>query len=192
MNGNPAIRRARRRARWFARSLRLTLLREQSGKPSEGSGGSSAGPASATAAGGVAFAIGSDTGGSILGPSVVCGTIGSPTCTGGNGGGPGRCTDRASTPTGGPGPCAEPDATEFDRDPAQRTPAPSQRQATDDVGIPVDAHEHPRAQPPQGCLRLSSPRRTEGDRSRANTMAIAAYAAAAAAECPLGNELPSA
>jgi hypothetical protein len=56
----------------------------------------------------------------------------------------------------------------------------------------VDAHEHPRAQPPQGCLRLSSPRRTEGDRSRANTMAIAAYAAAAAAECPLGNELPSA
>jgi len=34
------------------------------------------------------------------------------------------------------------------------------------------------------------PHRTEGDRSRANTMAIAAYAAAAAAECPLGNELP--
>jgi Asp-tRNA(Asn)/Glu-tRNA(Gln) amidotransferase A subunit family amidase len=45
-------------------------------KPSEGSGGSSAGPASATAAGCVAFAIGSDTGGSILGPSVVCGVTG--------------------------------------------------------------------------------------------------------------------
>ena len=37
---------------------------------------------------------------------------------------------------------------------------------------------------------MAIPRRTEGDRSRANTMAIAAYAAAAAAECPLGNELP--
>ena len=37
---------------------------------------------------------------------------------------------------------------------------------------------------------MAIPRRTEGDRPRANTMAIAAYAAAAAAECPLGNELP--
>ncbi|HVD70084.1 MAG TPA: hypothetical protein VNG34_04455 [Actinomycetota bacterium] len=37
---------------------------------------------------------------------------------------------------------------------------------------------------------MAIPRRTEGDRSRANTMEIAAYAAAAAAEWPLGNELP--
>jgi Asp-tRNA(Asn)/Glu-tRNA(Gln) amidotransferase A subunit family amidase len=44
--------------------------------PNEGSGGSSAGPASATAAGCVAFAIGSDTGGSILNPSIVCGVTG--------------------------------------------------------------------------------------------------------------------
>jgi Asp-tRNA(Asn)/Glu-tRNA(Gln) amidotransferase A subunit family amidase len=42
----------------------------------EGSGGSSAGPAAATAAGLVAFAIGSETGGSIVGPSMRCGVTG--------------------------------------------------------------------------------------------------------------------
>jgi Asp-tRNA(Asn)/Glu-tRNA(Gln) amidotransferase A subunit family amidase len=42
----------------------------------EGSGGSSAGPAAATAAGLVAFAIGSETGGSIIGPSMRCGVTG--------------------------------------------------------------------------------------------------------------------
>jgi Asp-tRNA(Asn)/Glu-tRNA(Gln) amidotransferase A subunit family amidase len=42
----------------------------------EGSGGSSAGPASATAAGLVGFAIGSETGGSIIGPSMRCGVTG--------------------------------------------------------------------------------------------------------------------
>jgi Asp-tRNA(Asn)/Glu-tRNA(Gln) amidotransferase A subunit family amidase len=41
--------------------------------PAQGSSGSSAGPAAATAAGGVAFAIGSETYGSIVSPSVVCG-----------------------------------------------------------------------------------------------------------------------
>ncbi len=45
-------------------------------KPDEGSGGSSAGPASATAAGLVAFSIGTDTTGSILGPSRTCGITG--------------------------------------------------------------------------------------------------------------------
>lgn len=45
-------------------------------KPDEGSGGSSAGPASATAAGLVGFSIGTDTTGSILGPSRNCGITG--------------------------------------------------------------------------------------------------------------------
>jgi len=48
--------------------------------PSVGSSGSSAGPASATAAGCVAFAIGTQTGGSILTPAARCGVAGlSPT-----------------------------------------------------------------------------------------------------------------
>ena len=45
-------------------------------KTDEGSGGSSAGPGSATAAGLVAFSIGTDTTGSILGPSRNCGITG--------------------------------------------------------------------------------------------------------------------
>lgn len=45
-------------------------------KVENGSSGSSAGPASATAAGLVAFAIGSETLGSISSPSTVCGTTG--------------------------------------------------------------------------------------------------------------------
>ena len=44
--------------------------------PEQGSSGSSAGPGAATAAGLVAFAIGSDTGGSILSPSERCGLVG--------------------------------------------------------------------------------------------------------------------
>ena len=44
--------------------------------PEEGSSGSSAGSGSATGAGLVGFAIGSDTGGSILSPSVRCGVSG--------------------------------------------------------------------------------------------------------------------
>ncbi len=44
--------------------------------PLEGSSGSSAGPASATAAGLVAFAIGSETQGSIISPCMRCGTTG--------------------------------------------------------------------------------------------------------------------
>jgi len=44
--------------------------------PAQGSSGSSAGPASATAAGGVAFAIGSETSGSILSPAARCGVVG--------------------------------------------------------------------------------------------------------------------
>jgi Asp-tRNA(Asn)/Glu-tRNA(Gln) amidotransferase A subunit family amidase len=44
--------------------------------PAEGSSGSSAGPASATAAGCVAFAIGTETSGSILSPSTICGVTG--------------------------------------------------------------------------------------------------------------------
>jgi Asp-tRNA(Asn)/Glu-tRNA(Gln) amidotransferase A subunit family amidase len=42
----------------------------------EGSSGSSAGPAAATAAGLVGFAIGSETGGSIVSPSMRCGIVG--------------------------------------------------------------------------------------------------------------------
>jgi Asp-tRNA(Asn)/Glu-tRNA(Gln) amidotransferase A subunit family amidase len=44
--------------------------------PARGSSGSSAGPASATSAGLVAFAIGSETNGSIASPSTVCGVTG--------------------------------------------------------------------------------------------------------------------
>jgi Asp-tRNA(Asn)/Glu-tRNA(Gln) amidotransferase A subunit family amidase len=44
--------------------------------PTQGSGGSSAGPASSVAAGGVGFAIGSETAGSILGPAARCGVTG--------------------------------------------------------------------------------------------------------------------
>ena len=44
--------------------------------PQRGSGGSSAGPASAVAAGLVGFAIGTETGGSIIGPSATCGATG--------------------------------------------------------------------------------------------------------------------
>ncbi len=44
--------------------------------PQDGSGGSSAGPAAATAAGLVGFAIGSETGGSIVSPSMRCGVTG--------------------------------------------------------------------------------------------------------------------
>lgn len=44
--------------------------------PAEGSSGSSAGPGAATSAGLVGFSIGSDTGGSILSPSIRCGVVG--------------------------------------------------------------------------------------------------------------------
>jgi Asp-tRNA(Asn)/Glu-tRNA(Gln) amidotransferase A subunit family amidase len=44
--------------------------------PQEGSSGSSAGSAAATAAGLVPFAIGTDTGGSILSPAIRCGIVG--------------------------------------------------------------------------------------------------------------------
>ncbi len=44
--------------------------------PAEGSSGSSAGSAAATAGGLVGFAIGTDTGGSILSPAVRCGVVG--------------------------------------------------------------------------------------------------------------------
>ena len=44
--------------------------------PRQGSSGSSAGSAAATAAGLVGFAVGTDTGGSILSPSVRCGVVG--------------------------------------------------------------------------------------------------------------------
>jgi len=44
--------------------------------PEEGSSGSSAGPGAATAAGCVGFAIGSETGGSIVSPSMRCGVTG--------------------------------------------------------------------------------------------------------------------
>ena len=42
----------------------------------EGSGGSSAGPAAATAAGLVGFALGTETGGSIVEPAARCGVVG--------------------------------------------------------------------------------------------------------------------
>jgi Asp-tRNA(Asn)/Glu-tRNA(Gln) amidotransferase A subunit family amidase len=44
--------------------------------PERGSSGSSAGPAAATAAGLVGFAIGTETGGSIISPSATCGVVG--------------------------------------------------------------------------------------------------------------------
>ena len=44
--------------------------------PTQGSGGSSAGPGSATAAGCVGFSIGTETAGSIIGPSSRCGVTG--------------------------------------------------------------------------------------------------------------------
>lgn len=44
--------------------------------PERGSGGSSAGPAAATAAGLVGFAIGTETGGSIVSPATTCGVVG--------------------------------------------------------------------------------------------------------------------
>ena len=44
--------------------------------PTRGSSGSSAGPAAATAAGLVAFAIGTETGGSIMSPAHTCGVVG--------------------------------------------------------------------------------------------------------------------
>ncbi len=56
--------------RWFDKQTRNPW------KKDEGSGGSSAGPGAATAAGLVGFAIGTDTTGSILGPSRSCGITG--------------------------------------------------------------------------------------------------------------------
>jgi Asp-tRNA(Asn)/Glu-tRNA(Gln) amidotransferase A subunit family amidase len=56
--------------RWFGGQTRNPWNTEQ------GSSGSSAGPASATSAGCVAFSIGSETGGSISGPSTRCGVTG--------------------------------------------------------------------------------------------------------------------
>ena len=44
--------------------------------PTQGSSGSSAGPSSATAAGGIAFGIGTETSGSILSPAARCGLAG--------------------------------------------------------------------------------------------------------------------
>lgn len=55
---------------WFGGQTKNPWLLE------EGSSGSSAGPGAATAAGLVAFAIGSETGGSIIGPSMRCGLTG--------------------------------------------------------------------------------------------------------------------
>jgi len=55
---------------WFSGVTKNPWLLE------EGSGGSSAGPGSATAAGCVAFAIGSETEGSIVDPSMRCGVTG--------------------------------------------------------------------------------------------------------------------
>lgn len=55
---------------WFGGETKNPWLLE------EGSGGSSAGPGSATAAGCVAFAIGSETEGSIVDPSMRCGVTG--------------------------------------------------------------------------------------------------------------------
>jgi Asp-tRNA(Asn)/Glu-tRNA(Gln) amidotransferase A subunit family amidase len=56
--------------RWFGGQTRNPW------NPEEGSSGSSAGPASATAAGMVGFSVGSETFGSILGPSSRCGVTG--------------------------------------------------------------------------------------------------------------------
>lgn len=56
--------------RWFGGQTKNPWNRE------EGSSGSSAGPASATAAGCVGFAIGTETGGSIVGPSARCAVYG--------------------------------------------------------------------------------------------------------------------
>ena len=55
---------------WFGGQTKNPWLLE------EGSSGSSAGPGSATAAGLVGFSIGSETGGSIIGPSMRCGITG--------------------------------------------------------------------------------------------------------------------
>ena len=50
-------------------------------KPDTGSSGSSAGPAAATAAGLVGFALGTETRGSIITPSSICDVVGlRPTC----------------------------------------------------------------------------------------------------------------
>jgi Asp-tRNA(Asn)/Glu-tRNA(Gln) amidotransferase A subunit family amidase len=56
--------------RWFGGQTRNPW------NTAQGSSGSSAGPASATSAGCVAFSIGSETGGSISGPSTRCGVTG--------------------------------------------------------------------------------------------------------------------
>jgi Asp-tRNA(Asn)/Glu-tRNA(Gln) amidotransferase A subunit family amidase len=56
--------------RWFGGQTRSPW------DPTQGSGGSSAGPGSATAAGLVGFALGTETSGSILGPSARCGVTG--------------------------------------------------------------------------------------------------------------------
>src|SRR5690606_34360336 len=56
--------------RWFGGRTRNPWA------PDQGSGGSSAGPAAATAAGLVGFSIGSETLGSIVGPSRTCGVTG--------------------------------------------------------------------------------------------------------------------
>lgn len=56
--------------RWFGGQTRNPW------NPAQGSSGSSAGPASATSAGCVAFSIGSETGGSISSPSTRCGVTG--------------------------------------------------------------------------------------------------------------------
>ena len=56
--------------RWFGGRTRNPW------KPDQGSGGSSAGPASATAGGLVGFSIGTETLGSIVGPSRTCGVTG--------------------------------------------------------------------------------------------------------------------
>ncbi|HYM77598.1 MAG TPA: amidase [Candidatus Dormibacteraeota bacterium] len=55
---------------WFGGQTRNPWL------PEEGSSGSSAGPGAATAAGLVGFSIGSETGGSIVSPSMRCGVTG--------------------------------------------------------------------------------------------------------------------
>jgi Asp-tRNA(Asn)/Glu-tRNA(Gln) amidotransferase A subunit family amidase len=56
--------------RWFGGRTRNPW------NPEEGSGGSSAGPGSATAAGLVGFSLGTETLGSIVGPSRICGVTG--------------------------------------------------------------------------------------------------------------------